>query len=379
MKICCISDTTYVAAAPDDPSCTLYYGSESAHYTLCEALEKRGHQMLWYAPRGSSHTKTMEFHPLILTHGQSPLYDNFENVSLDGSKTSDIIDKKVDFVIDMSASAMVPFLLWKDYQYTNYCCYRNGYEAFGIWPPHIIPEKRNYVCPSMQNKRIFDEKSGYKQTKIARYGIPEFYSDGKDDEYFIYDLERKNYYLYPHRPTVEKGIQTVVKLAIDFPKEHFVIVNSAPINVHRQGIYDVQRLIEEKSLDNLHIVTIPLQPKHHYYKRELIRGAKAVLSPFDTTMYKEGFGLANAESISCGTPIIISDSESTRELWNSKEAAVCDNYDSFHMAIADFSTYSFSPSNRYKVEDYAKRYEQIISDIINNKDSLNEAEQLLSH
>ena len=389
MRIAVISDCTYPACLPQDPCCTLYYGSESYHALLAKALSERGHDIIFYAPRGS--TPIGEFHPLTLMHGNAPLYDNLETVGLNGLKTKDIIDQKVEFVIDMSASAMIPFLLWKDYQFTDYCCYRNGFEAFGIWPPHIPPEHRNYVVPSFQNKKIFDAKSGYAATKVAYYGIDEsFYHPTTETEMTFewylfeakYGLLRKDYFLFPHRPTQDKGIQTVLRLALDFPKENFVIVSSTPILEHRKGIYQIERLKEEKSAQNLHIVTIPIQPKHHYYKRELLRNAKAILSPFDTSIYKEGFGLANAEAVACGTPLIISDSESTRELWTSRtddSAIICNSNDyySFHNAIKNFEYYTLCPSNKFKVEDYAARYEQIADDIINNKDTINNAEMLL--
>ena len=122
-------------------------------------------------------------------------------------------------------------------------------------------------------------------------------------------LGNRTYFLYPHRPTAEKGSYHVLQLAKMFPEETFVfMVSNNPVQQHKDALHDLKK--QSISQKNVKYVDLPLNNKHHYYKRELMRHAKAILSPFDPTKYLEGFGLANAEAVACGTPILITDSES---------------------------------------------------------------------
>ena len=99
-----------------------------------------------------------------------------------------------------------------------------------------------------------------------------------------------------------------------------------------------------------------------------MRHAKAILSPFDPTKYLEGFGLANAEAVACGTPILITDSESSRELWIDEKDGLILPYDdrmsAFKMAIKHFNSYDFDPKNKFTVTDCITKYEKYISEII---------------
>jgi len=369
LKIAVISDVTYPSCLPDDPFCTLYYGSEVMHTTLANALADRGHEVHFYAARGS--TPVGIFHPCVLWFGSAPLYDSLKYISLDGSRDEDIL--QMDGLIDMSASTQVTSELYKDYGFDKYLCYRNGYAAYGVWLSHVPADKRHYVCPSNQNRDMFIQ-AGYPDTRTIYYGIDDkFYNAGSDDDYWTYfgyryGITKKEYFLYPHRPTTEKGVDVVLKLAKDFPHETFIITGTAPIADHIQGLNAIKAQKAQDDLKNLIIVDIPMSPKHHYYKRELLRGSKAVLSPYDTSRYYEGFGLANAEAVSCGCPLIISDSPSSRELWTSSEAIHCNSgtYSCFHDAIARFSSFSFDCKNKFKIEDYAANYESVIRDITDN-------------
>ena len=123
-----------------------------------------------------------------------------------------------------------------------------------------------------------------------------------------------DYFLYPHRPTPEKGSDNILQLAKYFPQETFVfMVSNNPVTQHKDALAGLKKQSLSLGLSNVKFVELPLNNKHHYFKRELMRHAKAILSPFDPKIYLEGFGLANAEAAACGTPLLISDSESSKE------------------------------------------------------------------
>ena len=172
--IAVISDTTYPSCAPDDPINLSRYGSEPMHHLLADTLAKRGHTIHWYAPRGSSDVTEngSVFHPLMLTWGVAPVNESISLMSLDGSRTEDLMD--MDFVIDMSAAAKNIQQLRLYYFWKKYCCYRNGFHSYG--PPRLYPEDKHYVVPSYQNRDSF-RRGGF-DADVVYYGISEFYNRG---------------------------------------------------------------------------------------------------------------------------------------------------------------------------------------------------------
>lgn len=299
---------------------------------------------------------------------------------MEGLKVNYFIDEKFDFVLDYSAVARNVELLNQYYGFFNYACFRNGYTGYNV--PRLRVRERNYLVPSIQNQNIF-KRYGF-DSRVAYYPVPDFYCpapnssviDNMYAEFFTSNgLTAKEYFLFPHRPTSEKGSNNIVLLAKMFPHETFVfMVSNNPVDDHKEGIKEIRTHVVSSNLTNVKFVELPLTNLHHYYKRELNRQAKAVLSPFNPAKYKEGFGLANAEAVACGTPILISDSDSSSELWRDEIDGLVIPYDDklwgFKQSIRNFSTYSFSPSNRYTVEKSISNYENIMKEIMESTSDL---------
>lgn len=367
MKICVISNNQYRSCLPYQPNCLSYYGSEPSHAVLAEQLGRNGHEVHFIAPTGSYQNEQLNvrLHPTSFTGGYL-MRDLIDEISLERpTKWSYRNLMEMDFIIDMSAMANNIEQLARFTDYRKYCCYRNGYLSFGT--PSVGPLLAHLVTPSKQNTKIFGE-NGYKADTIY-YGIPSFYSPGDNtDDYFNdwfasgFGLVPGEYWLFPHRMDEDKGTDVVLQLAERFPREIFVFSSHSPLPVHQNHENLLKAYVAQRGLENVKFVTIPLTPEHHYYKRELFRHAKAVLSPFHYPKYVEGFGLANAEAVSCGTGLIISDSPSTTELWREyQDAIICDpgSIRSFQQAIEHFASYDLHPSGRFSIEDYARNYEQL--------------------
>lgn len=374
MKISVISDTTYRSCTPDYENNLSFYGSEPAHAVIAKGLAQKGHDVHFFAPQGSEPIGT--FHPLKCFNGGYAEHEILDMVSLEGLTTDYFIDSKFDFILDFTAIARNVEELFNYHGYRNYGVFRNGYTGYNV--PRLRLKDRHYIVPSNQNKHIF-EKHGFPDISVIYYGIPDFYCaredpnvlDGEYSDYFsINGIEPfKNYFLYPHRPTAEKGSQHVLELAQVFPEETFVfMVSNNPVTQHRDALQALKKEVVNKSLPNVKFVELPLNNKHHYFKRELMRHAKAVLSPFNPSIYLEGFGLANAEAVACGTPLLITDSESSRELWIDEKDGLVIPYDDrlwgFKQAIKHFSSYDFAPTNKFTVDDCISNYEKYINNII---------------
>ena len=358
MKIAVISDCTYRSSTPDYENNLSFYGSEPYHAVIAKGLsEKGGHDIHWFAPSGSEPIGT--FHPLMVYHGAYTDREILDNTSMEGLKI-DYLAKGFDFILDFSANAQNVEQVLFYYGFSNFGCFRNGYLAFNV--PRLRLMDRKYIVPSYQNKRIF-EQHNFRNVEVIYYGVPDFYCPPIKDlnervavdgdrviplMFFIDNgLELKNYFLYPHRPTPEKGSLHILELAQQFPEETFVFMTTTTTYTEHQTAL---MGLKQKAVDikNVKFVELPLTNKHHFYKRELMRHAKAILSPFNPSVYKEGFGLANAEAVACGTPILITDSESSRELWVDEKDGLILPYDdrmsAFRMAIKHFNSYGFEPS-----------------------------------
>jgi glycosyltransferase involved in cell wall biosynthesis len=372
LKIAVISDCTYRSSTPDYINNLSFYGSEPYHAVIAKGLAQK-HDVHWFAPSGSEPIGT--FHPLVCLNGDWTDKEILDETSLEGLKVEFL--QQFDFVLDFSANAQNIEQLAFFYGYHNFGTFRNGYVAFDV--PRIRLIDRHYIVPSHQNKRIF-ESHGFQDVRVIYYGIPEFYRpadannkesdmDGLYKDYFIEEnkINIKKYFLYPHRPTPEKGSLHILQLAKLFPDETFVyMVSNNPLAEHQQALLDLKNRASDSK--NIRFVELPLTNKHHYYKRELMRHAKAVLSPFNPHVYKEGFGLANAEAVACGTPILITDSESSRELWIDEKDGLILPYDdrmsAFRMAIKHFSSYDFKPENKFTVSDCISNYEKYMNNIM---------------
>jgi glycosyltransferase involved in cell wall biosynthesis len=375
-KIAVISDCTYRSSTPDYINNLSFYGSEPYHAVIAKGLAQKGYDVHWFAPSGSEPIGT--FHPLVCLNGDWTDKETLDETSLEHLKIEYLQD--FDFVLDFSANAQNVEQLAFFYGYRNYGTFRNGYVAFDV--PRVKLAFRNYIVPSHQNKRIFEQHGFTNDTvSVIYYGIPEFYcptpnyvSEEEEEYYSILGMNLlfEKYFLYPHRPTPEKGSLHILQLAKMFPEETFVfMVSNNPLIEHQTALLDLKNKAGDSK--NIRFVELPLTNKHHYYKRELMRHAKAILSPFNPHIYKEGFGLANAEAVACGTPILITDSESSRELWIDEKDGLILPYDdrmaAFRMAIKHFGSYDFHPENKFTVDDCISNYEKYMNKIIEKNTS----------
>jgi len=375
MKICVINDTTYRSCCPDYEHNLSFYGSEPYHCVIAKGLYDAGHEVHWFAPVGSQPIGT--FHPLACYFGGFAENENLDETTLEHLKIDYLTD--FDFVLDFSALARNVEEIRNYFRFRNYGVFRNGYNGYSV--PRLKLADRNYIVPSNQNKRIF-EKHGFPNITTIYYGIPDFYckQNGSGEPY--QDMFQKNglrwgfndYYLYPHRPTSEKGSNDILILAESFPNETFVyMVSNNPVTQHKDALQELKKIVIAKNLANVKFVELPLNNKHHYYKRELMRHAKAILSPFNPSIYLEGFGLANAEAVACGTPIFVSDSESSRELWIDEKDGLVIPYDDrlwgFKQAIKHYSSYNFDPINKFSVQECINNYELFIKNTMEKNES----------
>jgi len=366
MHIAIISATTFAASLPDDITACQGYGSESSNATLALGLSDLGHNVEFYAPIGSSRSISPKvyYHPIKNSHGDH-IDELLDTCAADGSKYTDLLN--VDFVISAEKLCHnIEQLYYHNPTFKRYCCYRSGYADY-IYPLGLPAERRHYVTHCKYFQGEF-KKTGY-EADVCFFGINPFWTRDLNGEFWAwfedkYSIVQGKYWLFPHRPSYDKGIDVVLRLAAAFPDETFVISTASPLPDHKRVMKECKRAVVDKRLDNVKFVDIPETPYYQFHRRALISGAKAVLCPFPyPSPYLDTGGLVGAEAMRCGTPLLVTRSPGSEEWWgdqDEKGVVFIDGYDGARMAIKNWSTYDLHPTCPYTVENYAKDYIKVI-------------------
>ena len=360
MRIAIASSTYYRACLPWERDCRSYYGSEAYHAILAWALSHE-HEVIFFAPAGSSLIGTTYY------YNYSQESDVF---TLTGLRLEEF---DADVFIDMTATAQtVPLLAY--YTDIPYLAFRNGYNAY-TYP--VMGKERNYVVISKTNQKEF-AKAGFR-SEVCYYGIPDFYSSGRDEDAAIlnaYNLEPKSYYLFLNRPHKHKGIYTFLEIVEALPAYKFVMSWGVTSQEHIREAENVLKTATERGLleKNLKYIPLPLNPQHHRVKRALLRNAKALVIPLHPE-YIEGFGLVQAEAIAAGTPLLTWGQESQKELWKEgRDAYFVNEYrvSAFIKALQELnaSIDTFKPKCEYTVERSVNSWLELIKKVINGELSL---------
>lgn len=125
---------------------------------------------------------------------------------------------------------------------------------------------------------------------------------GIDTSYYSPSYQKGDSYLWMNRWHVAKGYHVAIDIARKTGIE-LVMAGEHPDNER----FDYQRNCANEAvslaadLPNVKFEWLPADPYHHDAKRELYRKAKALLY---TVQFQEPFGLSQAESLACGTPVI---------------------------------------------------------------------------
>jgi glycosyltransferase involved in cell wall biosynthesis len=368
MKISIISNYTFSSALPDDLKAIHQYGSESMSAILAQQLSKTD-EIRFFAPLGSS--RLGEYHPLKRTDGKYLQSDLLEDISLDGQHHTDLLDS---FVIDCTpwANNVTELVTYNNFR--NYLCYRLGYQDYLY--PKLDPRLKHHVTHCDYFKNLY-EKAGFRGCQVAHFGLTDFWKPYDKPEPwteycispFAY-LNWKDYFLFPHRYNQEKAPHLVLKLAQDFPQETFVFSSAAVLPDHIAALKHWKEECARMNLANVKFIDIPSTPDREYYRRELYRNAKATLSPFLLLPdYHDTGGILSMESIKCGTPIVVTRSLGSEEIFNHQEDAgafFIDGYESLRLSIKHIDFLSAKPNHwKWTPELYGNDYKRAIENIIN--------------
>lgn len=367
MKIAFLGRTTFPSCLPDDPQyMNSYYGSEM-HMAVLANEFATGNEVHFFAPFKSSRIGSSEefntFHPLIDTKGlihdfRGPIDDLLENISLHKESYTDLLT--YDFVVSWQTFHRNIEELKMYHHYNRYCCFQTGFNDYYL-PSRLDMEDRHYVTHCDYFADIFEEKTKVRPD-VAHFGLSDFWCPPN------YDFE-KSYFLFPHRISPQKGIDYIRHLAMEFPDEEFKIQTSTPLQDHVLNMEAFKKAVS--NLSNIEFVEIPQNKQYHFNRRNLIRNAKAVLSPFTNNFfsspgspYYDTGGLVSMEAIACGTPVIVTRSPGSTELLGHQEdkgAIFFEGYDALKYLVKRHDFASMKPAPlKWTLQNYVQDYVNIM-------------------
>lgn len=154
---------------------------------------------------------------------------------------------------------------------------------------------------------------------------------GVDTEFYCpSDGEREDYYLWLARFHPSKGLDMALDIA-EYTGIKLIVSGSMLYKDHQ--FYGLQYLQRIKGIKNVEYIPLPMDSKHHEFKRELYRKAKAYLYPAN---HDELFGLAVCEALACGTPVITCPKGAMPEIvQDGHNGLLCETKNDFFKAITE--------------------------------------------
>lgn len=294
------------AALPTPPR---DYGSEVITGQLAASLADRGHEVHLFAPGGSIAPPGVTLHYVPGTYGMiNPAVEAYP-----ATVYRDLL-LRCEVIHDLSGSCAVIEALGLNPQAPPMLYTRNGID-FNRPRWH----RQNAVVLSQAALRCAQAgQSAWHGTEFAHWDLPPgqlstaavvpygidtlFYSPGSDPV--------EDYVLYVGRPHPSKGVDHIIQLASLYPDQAFVLAWRPAFADHREWDRRYRQQVRTMGLDNVTILTLPLDG-HHAAKRDLYRRAKVFLQP---TRYIEAFGLTAIEAMACGCPVVLEDRGSAPEI-----------------------------------------------------------------
>ena len=143
----------------------------------------------------------------------------------------------------------------------------------------------------------------------------------------------EDYLLWISRPTDYKGLGIAIEVArrtrmpLKVSPGIGITEHSREFQVYKDQI--TQAISDGASIE---IIKLPLNSKHHLLKRQLYRGARALIYPIGA---HEPFGLVLIEALACGTPVIAYHRGAIPEIvQDNKTGFICETIDQLTQAVS---------------------------------------------
>jgi len=275
-----------------------YGGVELVVYSLAEGLRKRGHQVYLF---GAGETKSKaKYFPLFPKAIRE--YSKFRDVSIREAMKNVATGQVIDYLLNLNADiihnhAGVRFLPFS-------VIFKKTPFITTIHGPLDLPTERNKAYLYNRFKNLPYVSISFAQRKpMPQLNYAANIYHGIDICKYQFSKKGGNYLSFLARIAPEKGPVEAILIA---KTTGIKLKIAAKVDPLRQDFYEkeVKPLIDGKQIQFLGEVS-------HRRKVELLKNSLALLAPIK---WREPFGLFLTEAMACGTPVIVFDQGSAREV-----------------------------------------------------------------
>lgn len=269
---------------------------------LARSLKEIGHQVHLYAPEGSV-CEDIKVYPMPCSYGKfPPKGEDCEQQCFDDHKETLMTE---DIVHDFSVSKRIVENL-----------YKNGHKGIistimgGPWTQNIPPHNL-IVWSDAHRDRVLRGATDYENTPTPDLAGPpktpvkeaKVVYGGIDTNLYNPTYNKKDYILWMGRWSKVRGYIQAIEIAKANPNVKFIFSGGMPEHEYfeqeKNCALEAIELI--KNISNIELKLLPPGPDHHTFKIKLYQEAKAFLY---NVQFNEPFGMMQAESLACGTPVI---------------------------------------------------------------------------
>lgn len=359
MKISILSTTTY-------PTPVNTYGGESFIYQLAVGLKELGHEIILYAAKNNDIEYPFKLNQIPWTHGQvswqaeGQAWDYYKN---------DIMNSNV--ILDMSHGKQISEKLHNFKIKEEVCNY-----MIGNWYLHPYPTYNIIVNSAKQLDDGIHGRTGFENTSWEVKGssngtIPatsKYAHLGVDTDFYKFDEEKEDYFLWLARFHPHKGPEIAIKLAKETGINLVLTGDRLSHPEHYRHWEECMKQIQ--GYDNIKYVELPQDNTHQEAKLKLMQKAKCYLFP---VQFHESFGLTTIEALSCGTPVISSNMGALPEIIeHGKTGFIANDYEHMKAFVNSIDTINLKDcrkdiEKRFSREAMSKRFEKILQECANGE------------
>ncbi|MFH1656815.1 MAG: glycosyltransferase family 4 protein [Candidatus Nealsonbacteria bacterium] len=333
-----------------------YGGVELVVYNIIQELIKRGHQVSLIAS-GDSKTKArlLPIFPKALR-----IYPEAQNIKTRDSLKFIGVGKVLEHLKNIDVDIIHNHLGWRLLAFSP------------IIETPIVTTLHGPLYPAYQ-KLVYGKfkKNNYVSiSKNQREPFPDLnyvgnVYNGIDTSIFPFNKTPKNYLAFLGRMSPEKGPIEAIKIA---KKAKMELIMAAKVDIVDKKYFEeqVKPLIDGKQIKFIGEV-------NHKGKIKLLKNAKALIAPIQ---WREPFGLFLIEPMACGTPTIVFNRGSAKEIVkDGKTGFVVKNINEAVAAIKKIDQIDRKECQKhveknFSIEKMTDGYEKIYNDILKKKNEM---------
>jgi glycosyltransferase involved in cell wall biosynthesis len=269
---------------------------------LAQALDDLGHEVTLYAPEGTRPPTHGRVLPMLCSHGQPyPLPRECEQTCFGAHAES---MRSQDVVHDFSVTKFAAESLLREGRRNVVSTPMGGIWNYPDPPINVVAWSEQMRGRGLRGAGDYEDSPDLGMSGPPQRPIKDAHVvyGGIDTDWYTPGYRKEGFFLWMNRWHRAKGYQVAIELARRMGIE-LVMAGEHPDrewhDYQRGCVKEAQELAA--GLPNVRFEWLPGDPHHHEAKRELYRRARALLY---TVQFQEPFGLSQAESLACGTPVI---------------------------------------------------------------------------